>query len=122
MTGAMMKHVLIALLLAISTSVVNGADVKTAARVSPQTLTVGLSPSISVDFTNVSVRPVAAPAAAALLLSPLDGGEPFFARIGQGTVLAADPRWNDEVRDLAPQQTVTLEFPATSSLIEPAWF
>lgn len=122
MPEAMMKHVLTALLLAVSTSVVNGADVKTEARVSPQMLTVGLSPSISVDVTNISVRPVAAPVAAALLLSPVDGGEPFFARIGQGVVLVADPSWNDDVRDLAPRQMVTLEFPATSSLIEPAWF
>lgn len=37
-------------------------------------------------------------------------------------MVSADPQWNDDLRDLAPNQSMTLEFPVTTSIFGPGWF
>jgi hypothetical protein len=116
-----MKHIVVSTLFTFFAAVASGAELRAVLEVTPQTLVVGLSPSVAVEVTNVSSRALPTPSAAALLASPLDGSEPFFANINH-PVYYTSPLWNEDVPDLAPHQTVRLEFPATASILDPPWF
>jgi len=117
-----MEKIVFPTLLLLYATLAAAAELTTEARVTPQTLVVGLSPSISVDLTNTAGRSMAAPVSVALLFSPVDGGAPFFAKVGQNAIDSINLDWNDDIRVLAPGQSITLEFPATASIFQPGWF
>jgi hypothetical protein len=108
--------------IAMAVGQVCGSDVRVSVSVSPSASVVGIPPSIEVEVTNLLRRAIQRPVTAALLVSPVDGREPFFARHLSKPVLAADPDWNGPVVSIEPGGESLLVFPADVSLRNPAWF
>lgn len=113
----MRKATLMCVLLVIALHA-SAADFQLELRLTARTLVAGLSPGIEVDVTNVSNRRLPTPLSAAMIVTPLDGRKPFVA----GGIVPVSDDWNEYLRELAPRQRTTLLFPATLSLMNPAFF
>jgi len=87
-----MEGILFSVLLVIPSSL-QGADLKTKLRLTPETLAIGLSPSVSIEVTSISGRPQRVSHSATLLVSPADGSDPSSREsirpIRSGTTMSA---------------------------------
>ncbi len=117
-----MKKLVVALAAVFCVSRVIASDFSVRLHVIPATSVVGIPPTISVEITNNTSRALATPMEAALLVSPADGSEPFFALSMIDPLVAADPSWNDAPHDLDAGESTTLEFPSDLTLRNPVWF